>query len=114
MLRAFLETELASDNASVELRVDEVVRRFGLPENYLDGGVANVRTVEVGRDTPTQHFDMSGFGETGVSTESAGLGARSQGRECLSVILHVCLVRTGMTPEESFDICFHNKKILPR
>lgn len=105
--RAFFKTELAGDNAGVQLRMNEIVRRIGLPEEKPGGRCANVRTIEVGGDASPQHFDVAVFGETRVSADGAGFGAGGEGSERVGVILRARFVSAWMTAEQGFGVRFH-------
>jgi hypothetical protein len=64
---AFIGATLAGDHTRVELGMHQVVRRFGLAQEKSCRGIANIRAIQVRRDAPTQHREMDGFSEAGVS-----------------------------------------------
>ncbi len=63
---AFLGAELTRDDAGVELRMDEIVRRFGLAREDPGRGSAHISTVEIRADAAAQALDVVGFAKAGV------------------------------------------------
>jgi hypothetical protein len=96
---AFLGAELTRDDARMELRMHELVRRFSLPREDARGGAANVGAVEVRVDAAPKLFEVMRLAKAGIGARGARRGASLERIQSLDVVMRVLSVSPRMAPQ---------------
>lgn len=99
---ACVGAELTREDARVELGVDEFVWRLSQPSDQARCRGANVRTIQVGANTPPKHANITGFAQARISAGRANLLTKSERVERLGIGFQVLQVSSGVTPQHGF------------
>ncbi len=110
---AFIATELAGDDAGVQLRMHELIGRFGLPREHAQGGLADIGTIQVCGDAVTQPLDVFRLADAGVGARGAGGAACVYGVQRVDVVSGMLAVCARMAAQHHID-GFHERRSRPR
>lgn len=100
---ALFGTQLAREDARVELGVHEIVWGFGLARDNPCSRAADIGAVQVGADAAAQLFEMLRLAQTRVGARGARRGTCLDGFNGFNVIRHMLTVAARVAVEHHFN-----------
>lgn len=99
---AFVRAGLTSENAGMQLRMDDFVRRFRLSCDQPRGELADFGTIQIGANaTPEMRHVV--FRQARIRTCRANLRTHRQRRQSFGVIFDVLQIGVRMRPQHRID-----------